>query len=102
LPKISVKWTAHEEIAKRSAASAIEVVGKLQKPFSPSSVFIISQDRDSEKKQIELLSNFFAVEFGITVYTKTNPDNWGIAPLFIVLGRPRGVLTNESKSRANK
>src|ERR1041384_4601970 len=74
------------------------IEGLIQKPLKPSSVFLISQGRNSEKKQCELLRDFFSSEFGITVRTEVSEDDLGNSPLIIILNRPRGVLTNEIRS----
>jgi beta-N-acetylhexosaminidase len=105
LPKINVKWLEHEKIARSSARNSLTLTGSIRKPFAPSSVVIAARGLESEKKQIEILSNTIMSEFpeiNVNLITNNTISNseWGSNPLIVLLYRPRGALTGDKNTQS--
>ena len=78
-------------MAKQAATNSIEVTGEIRKPFTASSVLILSQDAGSEKDQRKFLFDFFSEEFPVVSVYHNEIENLGEHPLIIILHRPRGI-----------
>jgi beta-N-acetylhexosaminidase len=99
LPKVSVQWLDHRDIANNAAASALQLSGQIRKPLRPSSVLFISSRGEAVTRQLTVLKDVFQKLFpGCPLLEIDEYALAGDDPLVVLVHRPRGMLTGEKNT----